>query len=82
MTANQGEESDSKKSRYKKISNKVKKLLRRAKTLFERGIAQDAKRNPKKFWLHARSKLNTKTGVGPLLFMTTNQKQIYCKSNS
>ena len=82
MTANQGEESDSKKSRYKKISNKVKKLLRRAKKLFERGIAQDAKRNPKKFWLHARSKLNTKTRVGPLLFMTTNQKQIYCKSNS
>ena len=45
MTANQSEESDSKKSRYKKISNKVKKLLRRAKKLFERGIAQDAKRN-------------------------------------
>ena len=50
-----------------KARNKVKKILRKAKKLYERGIAMDAKKNPKKFWLHARSKLNTKTGVAPLL---------------
>ena len=27
----------------------------------------EAKKNPKKFWSHARSKLNTKTGIAPLL---------------
>ena len=76
MAASHGKESHSKKSRYKKISNTVKKLLRRAKKMFERGIALDAKRNPKKFWLHARSKLNTKTGVAPLLENSLDQSSL------
>ena len=67
MIARREKESEYCRTLYKKASNKVKKLLRKARKLFERGIALEAKRNPKKFWLHARSKLNTKTGVAPLL---------------
>ena len=67
MVAKRREESEAGRSAYKKASNKVKKLLRKAKKLFEKGIAMEAKKNPKKFWSHARSKLNTKTGIAPLL---------------
>ena len=35
--------------------------------MFEKGIAMEAKINPKKFWSHARKKLKTKTGIAPLL---------------
>ena len=76
ITANPGEESDSRKIMYKKATSKVKKLLRKAKKLFEKGIAQEAKKNPKKFWLHARSKLNTKTGIAPLLENKTDQTSL------
>ena len=67
MMAKRQGESDSRRAVYKKATNEVKKLLRKARKMFEKGIAFEAKRNPKKFWLHARSKLNTKTGVAPLL---------------
>ena len=67
MMAKRQEESESRRAVYKKATNEVKKLLRKARKMFEKGIAFEAKRNPKKFWLHARSKLNTKTGVAPLL---------------
>ena len=76
ITANPGEESDSRKTMYKKATSKVKKLLQKAKRLFEKGIALEAKTNPKKFWLHARSKLNTKTGIAPLLENQTDQTSL------
>ena len=52
---------------FTKASNKVKKLLKKVKKLFEKGIAAEAKKNPKRFWLHSRRKLSTKTSVAPLL---------------
>ena len=52
---------------FTKASNKVKKLLRKVKKLFEKGIAAEATKNPKRFWSHSRRKLSTKTGVAPLL---------------
>ena len=39
--------------KYKKARNKVKTYLRRDKKCFEKSIAIDAKRNPKRFWYHA-----------------------------
>ena len=67
MEATKTDISDQARSRYKKASNKVKSLLRKAKKKFEKGIAMEAKKNPKKFWSHARNKLNTKSGIAPLL---------------
>ena len=61
--------SDAEKARldYAKARNKVKTLLRKAKTSFERGIALTSKTNPEIFWSHTREKLKTKPGVAPLL---------------
>ena len=52
---------------YNKARNKVKKLIRKSKRSFEKEIASESKRNPKRFWKYARSKLRTKSGVSPLL---------------
>ena len=43
-----------------------KTLLRKSKRLFEMGIAQRSKSNPKAFWSHCRRKLKTKCSVAPL----------------
>ena len=42
-------------------------MLRQAKRLFEKGIALQAKTNPKAFWAHTRRKLKTKCSIAPLL---------------
>ena len=67
MSKRHADDSAEARKSYTKASNKVKKLLRKAKKAFEKGIAVEAKANPKKFWLHARKKLSTKTGIAPLL---------------
>ena len=51
---------------YRKASRKVKTLLRKEKRKFEKGIATNAKKNPKSFWAHSRRKLKTKVGISPL----------------
>ena len=52
---------------YNKIRAKVKRLIRQAKRRFEKGIATNAKVNPKAFWAYVRRKLKTKSGISPLL---------------
>ena len=52
---------------YAKARNKVKRMMRKAKREFERGIGLKSKSNPKAFWSHIRNRLKTKTGVAPLL---------------
>ena len=59
---------------YNRDRNKVKSLLRKAKSRFERDIAMKAKTEPKMFWGHTRRQLKTKTGVAPLL---SNPKDSY-----
>ena len=58
---------DTSRIQYTRARNKVKSLLRKAKRRFERGIALQAKTNPKAFWAHTRRSLKTKAGVAPLL---------------
>ena len=53
--------------KYIKARNKVKRMLRQSKKLFEQQIALRAKINPKAFWSHTGRKLKTKCGVAPLL---------------
>ena len=62
-----GGRSEEEQVRYRKASRKVKSLLRKEKRQFEKGIAADAKTNPKSFWAHSRRKLKTKVGISPLL---------------
>ena len=52
---------------YTKARNKANSLLRKAKRSYERGIANDAKKIPKRFWYHARRKLKTKSSISPRL---------------
>ena len=52
---------------YTKARDKVKKLIRKSKRSFEKGIASRSKLNPKEFWKYARRNLKTKSGVSPLL---------------
>ena len=52
---------------YTKCRDKVKRLIRKSKRLFEKGIASRSKSNPKEFWKYVRNKLKTKSGVSPLL---------------
>ena len=52
---------------YTKSRRKVKRLIRKSKRLFEKGLAAKSKENPKLFWKYVRSKLRTKSGVSPLL---------------
>jgi len=52
---------------YTRARNKVRTLLRKAKRLFEKGIAKQCKKNPKGFWAYSRSKLKTRSGIAPLL---------------
>jgi len=41
--------------------------MRNTKIKFKKDIVEQSKRSPKVFWSHARSKLNTKSGISPLL---------------
>ncbi len=56
---------------YNRHRNKVRKLTRQAKLEFERGLASEAKRNPKKFWRYAKQHLKVKEGIPEL---TTEQR--------
>ena len=52
---------------YTKSERKVKRLIRQAKRVFEKGLAERSKKNPKELWKYVRNKLRTKSGVSPLL---------------
>ena len=53
--------------RFRKASNKTKRLIRKCKRQFESSIAESSKTNPKPFWAHVRGRLKTKEGIAPLL---------------
>jgi hypothetical protein len=52
---------------YCKLRNQVKKLTRRSQMLYERGVADDAKTNPKRFWSYTKSKTKTRQGIANLV---------------
>ena len=51
---------------YRRAANRVKADVRKAIRTFEKGIATEAKRNPKAFFNYARSKMKPRTGVSDL----------------
>ena len=63
-------------SRFRKASNKAKKLIRQCKRRYELSIAELSKTNPKLFFAHVRGRLKTKEGVAPLLEDPTNKSSM------
>lgn len=51
---------------YKKITNQIRRLTRKAKKLTEQVIAKNSKNNPKAFWKYTQSKLKTKASIPDL----------------
>ena len=43
---------------------------------FQKKIGSDAKKNPKQFWAHIRSKLKSRTGVAPLRYHVTDKTSL------
>ena len=52
---------------YTRARNHVRTTLRKKKRLFERGIAEQAKSCPKKFFAYCSGKMRTRSGISPLL---------------
>ena len=52
---------------YTKARNKIKAMISKSKREIERNTGTQLNSNPKIFWSHVRSKLETKTNVAPLL---------------
>ena len=55
------------KCQYKKITNQIRRLTRKAKKLYEKNIAQNSKHNAKKFWSYSQQKLKTTSTIPDLL---------------
>ena len=79
MTAKSNLHRDAARLNYTKLRNKAKTLLRKSRRLFEKGIAQRSKSNPKAFWSHTRRKLQTKCSVAPLLEDVKNKSYLRFK---
>ena len=53
-------------SRYTKIKNELRSLTRNLRMQFEKGIADDIKISPKKFWSYMKSKMKIRSKI-PIL---------------
>ena len=76
MNVTTHEERKSAQQEYTKARNRANSLLRKAKRSYERGIANDSKTIPKRFWYHARRKLKTKSGISPLLENVSDKESL------
>ena len=52
---------------YNRIRNQVRRLTRNITKEYERGLARNAKENPKAIWRYINSKSKTKESIGNLL---------------
>jgi hypothetical protein len=52
--------------KYRRVSNQVRYLTRKAAKNKEKRIAKESKENPKKFWKHVNSRLNRKSAIPDL----------------
>ena len=58
--------SDDDNREYIKARNKAKRACRKAKVIYERKIAEQAKDNNKPFWAYVKAKTGTRTGIADL----------------
>ena len=61
---------------YNKARNKVKSLVRKAKSMYEKRIANKSKLNPKPFWAYTKRKLKNSSGISPLLESITDPSSL------
>ncbi|XP_071123444.1 uncharacterized protein [Mytilus edulis] len=59
---------------YNKVRNQAKTSVNKQKKLFEKGLSENAKRNPKAIWSYIKSKSKTKEGIGDLHVDTEDVK--------
>ena len=71
-----------KKKKYNRQRNKVRGITRKLKKDKEKQIAEEAKRNPKKFWRYIKSKLKTKPGISELQLNECDVKEGTTKSDA
>ena len=50
-----------------RLRNQVRKLARKAKKLYEKGITKQIKQNHNKFWQYTQAKMKTRTGIPNLI---------------
>ena len=81
MSQRHGLHADESRSSYIKARNKAKRMTRQTKRCFEKEIGNSCKNNPKVFWSHVRNKLNTKSGIAPLLENINDKKSIKFDDN-
>ena len=60
---------------YNRIRNQVRRLTRNIAKEYERGLARNAKENPKAIWRYINSKSKTKESIGNLLMTHQSQTQ-------
>ena len=51
---------------YNRVRNKVKGSVNKMKKKFEKGLSENAKKNPKAIWSYIKSKSKTREGIGDL----------------
>ena len=51
---------------YNRVRNKVKGAVNKMKKKFEKGLSENAKKNPKAIWSYIKSKSKTREGIGDL----------------
>ena len=61
---------------YKKVRNKVKKVMTHAKYAYEKNICESSIQNPKAFWSHIRNSMKTKTSVSPLTNLNSSDSKL------
>ena len=59
---------------YNRIRNQVRRLTRNIIKEYERGLARNAKTNPKAIWTYINLKSKTKESIGNLLKDPSKQK--------
>ena len=72
--------SERKFTEYRRLSNQIKSLTKKAKNHKERSIAKEAKRIPQKLWQYVRGKTRIRQGIPDLVYSvdersTTNDKE-------
>ena len=51
---------------YNRVRNKVKGSVNKMKKKFEKGLSENAKKNPKAIWSYIKSHSKTEEGIGDL----------------
>ena len=64
---------------YNRARNKATAHTRKKKRNFEKDIARDAKKNPKRFWQYCQSKTTLRSGISPLLKDRADKSSIVSK---